>query len=470
VTRRLLVSYLSLVAFAVIVLAVPLGVVFARSEHRQLVDGVTRDAFVLALLVEETLEGQQAGDLPRLAADYQRRTGGRVVVVDARGVMVADSEPSAPGARNFGSRPEIVAALRGQTVTGSRYSSTLGHDLLYVAVPVASGGQVHGAVRITYPLDVVDRRIRQVWLLLAAVAAIVLVATSAVSLLLARSIARPLRQLERAAERLGRGDLTVRAELPAGPREIRTLARTVNDTAARLERLLGAQRAFVADASHQLRSPLAALRLRLENLEAQAGRAAHAPAQQDLDGAITEVRRLSRLVDGLLALARAEQQPPAPRPVDLPAVVSDRLQAWSALAHERKLRLASRTQPRLTVMASPGHLEQVLDNLLANAMDAAPGGTIITITAARAGNEVELHVIDQGPGMTAEQRARALDRFWRAPAAAGAGSGLGLAIVQQLLTADGGTIELRPADGGGLDVAIRLQAAAAADHRAGHPA
>ena len=112
----------------------------------------------------------------------------------------------------------------------------------------------------------------------------------------------------------------------------------------------------------------------------------------------------------------------------------------------------------LRALATPGALEQVLDNLVSNAIAVSPRGSTVRIEAAVDGGAIELHVVDQGPGMTAEQRARAFDRFWRA-GPPGTGTGLGLAIVHRLVGADGGTVELHDAPGGGLDAAIRLHAA-----------
>jgi hypothetical protein len=141
-------------------------------------------------------------------------------------------------------------------------------------------------------------------------------------------------------------------------------------TTARFERLLEAQRAFVADASHQLRTPLAALRLRLENLESEV-----LPlAREDLHGAIAEVWRLSRLVDGLLTLARAERGAPARRSLDLSAIATERHAAWAALTDEHGVRVEVQVPSPLPVLATPGHLEQVPDNLLANALEASPAG------------------------------------------------------------------------------------------------
>ncbi len=455
-TRRLLLSYLSLTAFVLLVLEVPLGVTFARSERGQLAEAVRHDAFALVLLSEETLERRSRDGLDPLVADYQRRTGGRATIVDHRGTSLADSAPS--DGESFANRPEIQTALAGREAVGWRYSRTLGQRLLYVAVPVASAGRVHGAVRITYPASFVEQRIRRTWLLLGGIGVVVLATVFLISLWLARSVSRPLRELERAAARVGRGRLAARAPVPATPREVHALATTFNEMAVKLENLIDAQQRFVADASHQLRTPLAALRLRLENLKPELPPG----AEDDLDGAIAESSRLSRLVDGLLALASAERAGSAPQVVDLASVVAERHAAWSDLAEEHGVRLQVGVPDVLPALVTPGRLDQVLDNLLANALDASPPGGQITVTRGRAGDRVELHVTDQGPGLSAKDRERAFDRFWQGPTGGDGrrgGFGLGLAIVRQLLLADGGSIDLRPAAGGGLDVVVRVQAA-----------
>jgi signal transduction histidine kinase len=454
-TRRLLLSYLSITVLVLLIIEVPLGVVFARAEHDRLVAAVERDATVLATVVEDTLEAGATSGLDRVAASYQVRSGGRVVVVDRTGVTVADSDPPAPGRRDLSSRPEIAAALRGQHTAGSRSSATLGSAFLYVAVPVASQGQVYGAVRVSYPTSTVDARVRRVWLALAGVAVVVLGVVALVGFALARSTTRPMRRLEQATTAVARGDLGARAPTDQGPPELRRLAAAFNDMAARLGRLLAAQRAFVADASHQLRTPLTALRLRLENLEATMP----PTATEDLRAAVAETGRLARLVDGLLTLARAEAAPSRREVVDLAAVVADRQAAWAPLAAEQEVQLTVRPGSAAPVWAAPGALEQVLDNLLANALRVAPAGSSVELAVRQVGGWVELHVIDQGPGMPADQRERAFDRFWRAPAADRDGTGLGLAIVRQLLEASGGTAELHPNRDGGLDAVAHLRPA-----------
>jgi signal transduction histidine kinase len=451
VRRRLLLSYLAVGVLVLALLAVPLAVSYAHNERQDLADKVERDAVALATLVEDALESGTAVP-PRIgavASDYDAETGGRVVIVDRTGARVVDTAPT--GSRDFSSRPEIAAALAGRVATGTRGSRTLGTDMLFVAVPVASAGSVHGAVRITYPTAAVESQIHRYWWLLAGIAAAVLAVTAAIAAVLARWITRPLEGLERAADAIGAGDLAARAD-PTGPPEVRRLAETFNATAAKLDTLVRSQDAFVADASHQLRTPLAALRLRLENLD----RDVTDPGKPELEAALAEVERLSALVDALLRMARADRAATTPEPTDLEPLVRERLAAWTPLADERQVTLDAGVEPHLAALATAGRTEQVLDNLLANALDVAPVGSTVAVTAEPRNGWVELHVTDEGPGMGVAERDRAFDRFWR-DRLDDEGFGLGLAIVRRLVTADGGEVELRAAPTGGVDAVVRLR-------------
>jgi signal transduction histidine kinase len=400
VTRRLLASYLALTIVVLVALEVPLAIVNAHNERQDLTAKVERDAFATASLAEDTLQDalqarKVSPRLVRIVRSYQDQTGGRIVIVNEQGQSIADSHPTVANETSFLSRPEVAAALRGRTVTGVRRSDTLDTNLLYVAVPVASGGKVFGAVRITYPTSALDRRINRYRLALAAVALSVLAVATLVGLLLARSIARPLRRLEDVAARVGEGELTARASESDGPSDVRSLAGEFNRTTAKLAALLRSQEQFVADASHELRTPLMALRLRLENGET--------------DAALVEAERLAGLVDELLELARADASGDPPGDLRLADVAERRVELWSALAEERDVRLQAWGDGG-TIRAGEGRVEQILDNLLSNALDASPSGGVITVTAD--GNE--LHVVDEGAGLTADQRERAFDRFWRA--------------------------------------------------------
>lgn len=459
--RRLIASYLTITVITLLALVYPLGRTFASRERDRLLREIEQDATVVASLSEDALEEGLTPDLDRVMRVYRRDPGGRIVVVDEAGRTVADSDRPGTTGVDFTNRPEIVTALGGATAEGSRRSDTLDAELVYVAVPVASGGVVHGAVRITYPSSTLDDRIEAAWVGLAAVSAAVIVAVTTVGFALARLVTRPVDRLKDAAEQLAGGDLSARAPTDAGAPELRELATTFNATAERLQEVMGAQQAFVADASHQLRTPLAALRLQLENIESTAP----TELQPALASALAETARLARISEGLLLLTRSAANPVTLVAIDAAAVARDRQLAWEPVAAEAGVALVlDRTDP-IGVSGDPGALEQILDNLVDNALGVAPAGSTVRISIrdGAAAGTVELHVVDQGPGLSDEQRARALDRFWRGPTAEPGGTGLGLAIVAQLAGRCGGRVELQAAETGGVDAVVTLLAAAIDD-------
>lgn len=451
--RRLLVTYLTITALALASVIVPLGLTFADHERDQLSFGIERDAQAIASMAEDALEGGTTPSVNSVLSDY-RASGGRVVIVDRRGFSVADSDNVGGGPRDFSSRPEMAAALDGQRATGTRRSETLGTNLVYAAVPVASGGVVHGAVRITYPTSKVDARVRDAWVRLALLSAVVLGIVAGVGVVFARGVTRPVRRLERAAHDLAAGDLTVRVDTNDGPPELRALGETFNTTAQQLGQLVESQHRFVADASHQLRTPLTALRLRLETLEPYVADS----AQPKLHAAVSETNRLARLVQSLLVLARTDATTSTCEPVELSAIVSGRVDAWSPVAGDQAVQLVADVPGDVWVDAVRGAVEQMLDNLISNALDIAPEGTAVTIRIIPRAEGTEVHVIDQGPGMPPEERARAFERFWRAGSSTGGGFGLGLAIVARLAEQCGGEARLdHGPDGRGLDAVVSLR-------------
>ena len=449
--RRLLASYLSITLFVLIALGLPLGVSYANTEQRRLANDVQQDAFAFAqragALVDDDATAARH-KLDMVVDEFARDMDATVVITGPDGEIVVAS----PRSHTAASTPAMLLARRGSEVTDTFSDPHLGTSL-GVALPVIVGGQIEGAVLVARAKAPTEHRIQNNWLLLAALGGVIALVVLLVSTLLARSFTKPLVDLDRGAARLGEGDLAVRVEVPSDPPELTGLARSFNATAERLEALVRSQQSFVADASHQLRTPLAALRLRLENLEADGIDS----RPEDIERALAEVQRLSQLVDSLLVLTRAEAARRMPESVDLGAVVADRSDAWFALASERDVAIEADAPP-IQVRSVPGRLEQVLDNLLSNALEVAPAGSILHIEARRAGTGARLEVRDAGPGMTPEQRARAFDRFWRAATARrdGGGFGLGLAIVRELVNADGGTVVLDDAPEGGLRVAITL--------------
>ncbi|WP_329338582.1 HAMP domain-containing histidine kinase [Streptomyces sp. NBC_01352] len=446
--RQLIRSYILIVAVAIFLFTVPVAFTLTKQLRDDTAVSVLREAKTMALLLGNG-DGTSCDALEQMAQAYRTETPGRVEATPTNGCV-----PKLP-------RPENDAALA-QALKGEKPAPDWGADFIWgkelvVTVPARASGE-GGAVRIVYSTKDMTARLWQIWGFRAGLAVIVLAAAAAIGAFAARRITAPLRELNGMASKFSDGDLTARSPV-TGPPETQTLARTLNQGAERLDTLVASQRIFVADASHQLRTPLTALRLSLDNI---ADGVDDEFVREDVEQATAEVVRMSRLVNGLLVLARAEAKVTAAEPLSLPDIVDERLAVWRPAADERGVTVALRgsADGRLLVLTSPGHLDQVLDNVLSNALEVSPDGGTITVRMEQQGEEVVLSVLDEGPGMSDPEKSRAFDRFWRGQGLTGrSGSGLGLAVVKQLVTDDGGTVTLRDAPGGGLCVEIRLRAA-----------
>jgi signal transduction histidine kinase len=444
-TRRLVLSYLMITLLVLALLQIPLAVFYSQREEERLINDAERDAVVIASFYEDVLD--LGFDLdPRLAEDYAATSSARIVLVDEAGISLLDTD--AKTGRDFSTRPEIATALTGHRAAGIRRSDTLGQDLLFVAVPVASGGTVHGATRLTVDAQEVTDRIRRFWGGLVVMAAVVLSAVAGVGWAIARSVTKPIRELQHSARRFADGDLRTDEISSDAPREVADLSAAMNTMARRLDQLITAQRSFVSDASHQLRTPLTALRLRLENLEAQLQNKADAA---QVEAATKEIERLSTLVDDLLRLARAEQ-PATPQLVDVVPIVADRVDTWTAVAAEAEIDLELHTSEG-AIMANVfgGAVEQILDNTIDNAIRMSHPGQTVAIHIESHLKKVRVLIRDHGPGLPDADKSRAIQRFWRADPAT-PGTGLGLAIADTLATASEGQLLLQDTPGGGLTV------------------
>jgi signal transduction histidine kinase len=248
--------------------------------------------------------------------------------------------------------------------------------------------------------------------------------------------------------------LDVRADERAGAGELRSLAHSFNDMADRLKVLITQQRTFAADASHQLRTPLTALRLRLERahdlLESDP-----AGAAERLAAAEAEADRLSNLIEGLLLLSRTEASDAPQTQIDAAAIARDRVAQWQPLADENGIRIRFEGPVSAPALAVESAVEQIIDNYIDNALMVSPAESKLVVRVVTAGPITSVHVLDEGPGLSAEDCARAFDRFWRATSDQN-GSGLGLAIVAQLARASGGSAQLAPRASGGLDASLTL--------------
>jgi two-component system, OmpR family, sensor kinase len=439
----------------IVTLEVPLAINLQRRTKAEVASTAESDALLVAADIGAERIAQPRTLQRFVVAHFRNAESGRVIVIDPDGKLIADST----GPTGLGTmyatpqRPELETVLQTQQPTSViRHSDTLGQDILVAAAPIIDQGKFYGAVRISEPVGQVQERVRRVILGLAVIGLGALVAGFIVAFALAGSLSRPLRKLAAAARRLGEGDLSARAEAREGATEITQLAQSFDQMADRLQATMKAQREFVANASHQLRTPLTGMKLRLES--ALAG----SPSEEmrvQLEAANKEVDRLSGIVDRLLVMARRIEEG-GPSEIDLDAAVRRAVERWDDRATRQGVILTV-TGEGGRALGEPSDVDQILDNLIDNAVTYAPGP--IVIEAGRTDGTAFVAVKDRGPGIAADERHRVTDRFFRGRGSPSGGTGLGLAIVRDLSEKLGGSVTVEPADEGGTRVEVRLAAA-----------
>jgi signal transduction histidine kinase len=472
VTRRIALALVLLTAAVLIAAVVPLALGAIAHERDAFVQDTAGTASSIALLARGPLQTNGHEDHADFAAlSEAMQDAGR----NSDQVLVLNKSLQPVPRLSRGSPPyRIYHELVGEAANQQSPTTELTKNAVYAVATVYGTGKLRGqqigTVVLERPTGPLNQNIDNLWLYLIVLAGAALAAAVLVAIYLARWVSRPLARLDAAAGKIADGDLTVRARAGYGPPELRRMAATFNMMAGRLEALVHGHRAMLADASHQLRTPLTALRLRLDLLATDASPSTAA----ELAGAQEEIARLSRLVDGLLATARAEAMTEQLETIDVIEAVAERVAAWQPVAdgHDVKLIAEVSADPgrdaaagRPMVALGAGHLEQILDNLIDNAIDAltepnaGPAGGSVRISAAGTETGTLLTVADDGPGMTAQERSRA---FLRYTTGSQNGTGLGLAIVHRLVTANGGAIRLADTPGGGLTVEVDLPSPAEA--------
>jgi signal transduction histidine kinase len=395
-------------AAAVVLFAVPLAAVLARSY---------RDAELVRLQRDTTAATLSIG-LGARRDPIELPKGKDVLgVYDGTGRRIAGRGPAHAD-------PLVRSALR-----AGRAQTRMEPGHLLAAVPVVANERVAGAVRAVRGDGEVAEQVHRAWLALAGLAAALVLAAALAALALGRRLARPLEDVAAAAERLGEGDFGVRPR-PTGIPEVDAVAAALDATAERLNDLVARERAFSADASHQLRTPLAALRLELEALQLRDDSA-------EVDAAVEQVDRLQTTIDVLLSVARD-----APRrevEADLRVLLDEAEQRWrGALAAEgRPLRTLVRAEDPVAA-ASPAVIGEVLDVLLANA--ARHGAGPVTATVRAIDGWLALDVADEGPGFSGDPETA----FGRRSETAD-GHGIGLALARALAHAEGGRLAVTTA-------------------------
>lgn len=402
--RRLVAAITGVAALAVLLLALPLGLVLQRSYRDQERLQLQRDTVAATRAVD--LSSFSKGDLVELPKSI-----GSLAVYDARGARVAGAGP-----------PQADAVVRSTLRSGRPADLSEGGELR-AAAPLLARERVLGAIRATRDQGAVARRTRRAWLLLAGIGAGAVLLAAAAALVLGRRLARPLERLSMAARRLGDGDFSVRAP-QTGVAEVDAVATALDATAVRLDQIIGRERTFSADASHQLRTPLAALRLELEALNLST------VSTPELNAALAQVERLQATIDTLLSAAR--DTPTEGRHADLVALVAAAEGRWhgplAAAGRPLRIRIDER---EASARATPGVVSEVLDVLIDNA--SRHGGGPVTVVVRRTAGSLAVDVGDEGPGFEGDPEL-AFER------GTGKGRGIGLALARSLAQAEGGRL------------------------------
>jgi signal transduction histidine kinase len=446
---------------AIIAFAVPLAFSLRDRQDEEVRLQARGQADVVAATAADLLGRDRRAELRALVATAGSSVRGRVVVVDSSGRLVADSAGSAELESSYSARPEIAGALRGRRVQERRHSDTLGEDLLATATPILRAGRVSGAVRITQSVAAVHRAVRRSILGLVLIAGVVLLLGMTAGWLIARQLARPLRRLDATAGEIAHGDLDRRAPVE-GTSEQRSLARSFNEMTDRLARALRAQREFVADASHQLRTPLTGLRLRLE--EAQAVTRDDAAARAEVDAALAEVDRMSQMVNELLLLSSAGGRDAPAEEVELAEAARDAAERWRAAAAESGVELSCDARDSSApVWAARADVDRALDVFVENALHYSPRGGSVRIEASAG----RVEVLDRGPGLGPGEDEEVFERFHRGRAgrAGPAGTGLGLPIARELMGRWGARTWIENRDDGGARAAIAFDSVGSKEER-----
>jgi signal transduction histidine kinase len=453
VRRRLVLTYLTMLAVVLIVLEIPLAISYAQRQRQQLYLDRLGDTAHFAALANPVLETKQGRDaLLAELTRYDQVYGVAVAIVDNTGIQISSRPANTLSSDTLGVRLETTTGASRAEATSIPWPWD--DQPMVVTQQIGYDGQPLGAAVTISSTEQLNSAVMNRWLLLGFGGLLALLFSPLAALPLGRWILRPVRDLDALVHEVADGKLDAQIQVASGgPVELQRLAHSFQAMIDTVRTSLEQQKAFVADASHQLRNPLTALRLRVENLEPLLS----PEGRDELALAVEEADRLSYILDNLLQLARAEQSEQAIDTVDVGRIVDSRVEAWRAATESKNIILQRSGTEHVKAQALPGALDRALDALLDNALKFAPEGSSIDVCVVTYASQVDVHVVDEGPGLTTMERERATQRFWRDKHQQNKeGSGLGLTIAEALIAASGGKLDLLENEPTGLDVRIRL--------------
>ncbi len=470
---RLILTYVLLMLLGLGGLIAWTGVRLRTAIIEQAEHDLELQALLMANALRDPLEAWREGERPKgrsletLVHSYAESLNARVVIVAPSLQVIFSSDDTIPPHVER-DHPEILAAQVGREQHDIRWDEWRNEERLFVAAPILKEeGELEGIVQLSIPMKPLYADIRHTWIRLLGAGGVILAVTVLVSILLARQVAGPIRNLTTVTEAVAAGNLDQQVK-PAGPDELARLGNAFNRMAEQVREMLARQQAFVANAAHELRSPLTSIRLRIEMLQEHIEDKPQL-ARRYLRQLASEVEHLQRVVEHLLMLSRLDDARELPRAeLDLAPLLYELADEMGPLAQAADLRLLVEVPPHLPpVAAHADAINMALRNLLDNAIKYTPaGGRIVLRATAEAGpengtsaQEVIIQVSDTGPGIPPEHLSRIFDRFYRVNEARSRwqrGAGLGLSLVRSIVEAHGGRVEVKSQVGRGTTFTVHL--------------
>ncbi|MER5848818.1 HAMP domain-containing sensor histidine kinase [Streptomyces sp. NPDC002012] len=454
---RLLPLLIILMASVLLALGFPLAVSVAGAQQQRVVIDRIDDTARFAALAQFIAERTPGYDERRRTLRSELDTYASVYGIRA-GVFYRDDSAMAKAPATWQlpiqgeGREAFKEALLGRRSHDPPQVWPWQRGRVVVASPVVRDGDVVAVVVIDSPTSEMRARTLRGWLLIAVGEVVAMLVAVGAAIRLTGWVLLPVRTLDAATHDIASGRMRSRVAASGGPPELRRLARSFNEMADNVEDVLEQQRAFVADASHQLRNPLAALLLRIELLALELPE-----GNEEIASVRTEGKRLGQVLDDLLDLALAEHADADLRLTDIGALTAERVASWRPVAEEKGVRLRANGSSAVTAWADPIALSSALDAVIDNALKFTPADEEVLVTVASGHDDVTVVVADRGPGLTAQEMERVGDRFWRSAQHQNVkGSGLGLSISQALLVAGGGSIGYAAHEPHGLRVTVSV--------------
>jgi len=463
---RLILTYWLIILFGLGALVVRLGFqirqgIIEEAEHELEIEGFLIANTLSPLLVDLPNSISSDDELTTWLRRYTTQSGERLTLIDRQRKVITSTETDLVPPHLEHEHPEILSALSGNEQHDIRWDEWSQSMRLFTAVPLRHETEIVGALQLSIPFAQVEEKIVAAWMMIISTALMAAALSLPVSFWLSETILRPVRRLQVAAYRIAGGELNTRLEV-RGNDELAYLGRAFNEMANQLEKLFQEQKRFVADASHELRTPIAGIKLHAEAL-LQGGIEDKEVAMRFLQEIDKESERLARLSNQLLNLARIDEanQTLQARLLDFNALSREVVSRFRLQA-ERAACLLELHQPAepLPLCGDAEMLDRALSNLIDNALKyTLPGGKVMVRVSQTQDDGipnppplVKVEVIDTGRGIPTEDLPHVFKRFYRVDKSrtrSKGGSGLGLSIAKAVIDAHGGEIGVESSVGRG---------------------